>query len=209
MMRSLFFIILLVGVAIGVVYPWAAGNFSGGEIGSWRAYDRHLGFKPVVAQLSAENAPVRVLVDVTATGLPPTLAEESAVLTLTASRGERTVLADALSFHDAGVRDVSPQARQKIYRDDAGLISEVEDGAYTFILGPGDAEGVDIDAVDLVLRGKSFVVDERAQPIGFSLMAIGAIGLVIALRRGVGGTRRNPNSQPPPRRWGRGGGEGN
>jgi hypothetical protein len=130
------------------------------------------------------------------------------VLTLTASRGDRTVLADALSFHDAGVRDVSPQARQKIYRDDAGLISDVEDGAYTFILGPGDTEGVDIDAVDLVLRGKSFAVDERAQPIGFSLMAIGAIGLVIALR-GVGSARRNPNSQPPPRRWGRGGGEGN
>ena len=33
-------------------------------------------------------------------------------------------------------------------------------------------------------------------------MAIGFIGFVLALRRG-GGTPPNPNSQPPPPRWGR------
>jgi hypothetical protein len=36
-------------------------------------------------------------------------------------------------------------------------------------------------------------------------MAIGFIGFVLALRRGK--SERDPNSQPPKPRWGRGGGE--
>ena len=46
-------------------------------------------------------------------------------------------------------------------------------------------------------RGGAGACDERVQPVGFSLMAIGFIGLVLALRARP---RRpqNPNSQPPP-----------
>jgi hypothetical protein len=37
------------------------------------------------------------------------------------------------------------------------------------------------------------------------MMAVGFIGFVLSLRgRGDGGTPPNPNSQPPPPRWGRG-----
>ena len=45
--------------------------------------------------------------------------------------------------------------------------------------------------------------DGRAQPIGFSLMAIGFVGLVLSLKRGRS-HQENPNSQPPAPRWGRG-----
>jgi len=203
-MRFFFLLVLLAGAALGVVYPWAVKNFSGHEIGSWRVYDRASGFKTVDVTLASTDAPVRVLVDMTAVGGART-AGRQAVLTLTAATGGRTVLTDVMNFVDPSVRENSPQTNQKIYRDDGGLISDVEAGTYTFTVGQGDAEGIDIQTVDLILRSDAGATDERAQPLGLSLLAIGFIGLVIALRRGGGGRPGNPNSQPPAPRWGRGG----
>ncbi|MGB3391076.1 MAG: hypothetical protein WBA88_24200 [Pseudaminobacter sp.] len=204
-MRFLFLLVLLAGAALGVFYPWFVNNFSGHEVGTWRAYERASGFKPVVAQLSASDMPVRVLVDLTAVGAPALVGTRT-VVTLTAATNGRTVLADTLSFQGSRVRDESPQTNEKIFRAEAGVITAGEGGSYTFTLGPGDAEGIDMHAVDLILRGGAAPLDERAQPVGFSLMAIGVVGFVIAMRRRRGAGRQNPNSQPPPPRWGRNGG---
>ncbi|RUM96445.1 hypothetical protein EET67_18035 [Pseudaminobacter arsenicus] len=204
-MRFLFLLVLLAGAAMGVFYPWFVNNFSGHEIGTWRVYDRASGFKPVMARLDASDMPVRVLVDMTAVG-EPALVGTRTVVTITAATDGRTVLADTLTFQGSRVRDESPQTNEKIFRAEAGVIADTQGGSYTFTLGPGDAEGIDMHAVDLVLRADAADLDERAQPIGFSLMAIGVIGFVIAMRRRRGSERRNPNSQPPPPRWGRNGG---
>ena len=201
-MRFLFLLILLAGVGIGVVYPWAMTNFSGHEIGTWRVYDQGR-FKPVTVPLSNRDAPVRVLVDLTARAERIVVSQQRTVLTLTAATGGRTVLASTLQFtHSENPRQVSPQLADKIFRDEAGLIPTVSPGPYTFTIGPGDAEGIEMRAVDLVLRSGVGEIDSRALPVGFSLMAVGLIGLVLALRFG-GGRPQNPNSPPPPR-WGRG-----
>jgi hypothetical protein len=42
-MRVFFLLILLVGIGLGIVYPWAATNFSGREIATLRVYDRETG----------------------------------------------------------------------------------------------------------------------------------------------------------------------
>jgi hypothetical protein len=201
-MRTLFFLILMFGLGAGVVYPWAVTNFSGREIGTWQVYDRGGSFRPVTAKLSSTDEPVRVLVDMTALA-PPEFAPQSTVLTITVSTGGRTVLAETLSFSEAKPQEKSPQLREKIYRDEAGVITGIEDGDYTFVVGQGDEEGIEIRAVDLVLRAGAGAVDPRLQPIGYALAAIGFIGLVLSMRRGR--RERNPNSQPPPPRWGRGG----
>ncbi|RWE57387.1 hypothetical protein [Mesorhizobium sp.] len=204
-MRFLFFLILLAGTGIGVVYPWAMSNFSGHEIGTWRIYEQGR-FKPVTVSLAARDAPVRVLVDLTARAERIVVSQQRTVLTLTAATGGGTVLASTLQFnHSENPRQVSPQLPDKIFRDEAGLIPTVSPGPYIFTVGPGDAEGIEMRAVDLVLRSGVGEVDQRAQPVGFSLMAVGLIGLVLAFRFGGGGRRQNPNSQPPPPRWGRGG----
>lgn len=202
-MRLLFLLIFLIGAAIGVGYPYVIRNFSGNEIGTWQVYDSVGGFRPVEATLGATDTPVRVLVDVTSSAMPQAT-ETAAVLTITAAAGGRTVLAETLGLAGATVRDDTPQTLQKIYRINAGSIAEIEDGVHTFTLGPGDAEGIDIESVDLVLLAGAGAYEQRAQPVGFSLMAIGFIGFVLALRRGR--SERNPNSQPPKPRWGRGGG---
>ncbi|RWE86925.1 hypothetical protein [Mesorhizobium sp.] len=204
-MRFLFFLILLAGTGIGVVYPWAMSNFSGHEIGTWRVYEQGR-FKPVTVLLAARDAPVRVLVDLTARAERIVVSQQRTVLTLTAATGGRTVLASTLQFnHSENPRQVSPQLPDKIFRDEAGLIPTVSPGPYIFTVGPGDAEGIEMRAVDLVLRSGVGEVDHRARPVGFSLMAVGLIGLVLAFRFGGGGRPQNPNSQPPQPRWGRGG----
>lgn len=199
-MRTLFVLLFVAGAAAGFVYPWYVTNFSGHEIGSWPVYRRGGDFEPVTARLAAGDAPVRVLVDMTAVALPE-FAQSGTALTITASTQNRTVLAEMLSFHEAKPQEKSPQLREKIYRDEAGVIDAVEDGDYTFTVGRGDLERIEIRAVDLVLRGGAGGIDPRAQPVGYSLVAMGLIGFVLASRRK---RERNPNSQPPPPRWGRG-----
>ncbi|RWP05035.1 hypothetical protein [Mesorhizobium sp.] len=204
-MRFLFLLILLAGIGIGVVYPWAMTNFSGHEIGTWRVYEQGR-FMPATVPLAARDAPVRVLVDLTARTERIVVSQQRTVLTLTAATGGRTVLASTLQFnHSENPRQVSPQLPDKIFRDEAGLIAKVSPGPYLFTFGPGDAEGIEMRAVDLVLRSGVGEIDRRARPVGFSLIAAGLIGLLLALR--FGGRRPqnpNPNSQPPPPRWGRG-----
>ncbi len=200
-MRLIFLLLVIGGIGASFVYPWAVTNFSGHEVGTWRVYDRGQAFQPVVARLSAADVPVRVMVDMIAVA-PPEFAQSSTVLTITASTGGRTVLAEPISFHESKPQEKSPQLREKAYRDEAGVISNVQDGDYTFVVGRGDLEEIQIKSVDLVLRGGAASVDARAQPLGYAATAIGFIGLVLAMRRGR--RDRKPDAPPPPR-WGRGG----
>jgi hypothetical protein len=201
-MRTIFFLIFLAGLAAGFGYPWYVNNFSGREIGNWPVYERGGQFQSVNVRLTARDEPVRVLVDMTAVA-PPEFARAGTALTITASTLGRTVLAEMLSFNEAKPQEKSPQLREKVYRDEAGIITGITDGDYLFTVARGDAEDIQIQSVELTLRGGAGAVDPRAQPVGYALSAIGFIGLVLAMRRRRG--ERNPNSQPPPPRWGRGG----
>jgi len=200
-MRLIFLLLVIGGIGASFVYPWVVTNFSGHEIGTWRVFERGQDFQPVVAKLAAADAPVRVFVDMIAVA-PPEFAQSSTVLTITASTGGRTVLAEPISFFEAKPQEKSPQLREKAYRDEAGVISNITDGDYTFVVGQGDMEEIRIKSVDLVLRGGAAPVDARAQPLGYAATAIGFIGLVLAMRRGR--RDRKPDAPPPPPRWGRG-----
>ncbi|WP_292197757.1 hypothetical protein, partial [Mesorhizobium sp.] len=159
-MRFLSVLVLIAGAAIGIFYPWAMSNFSGHAIGTWRVYEGGR-FRPATVRLAARDAPVRVLVDLTARA-ERVASQQHTVLTLTAASGGRTALASTLSFnHTDNPRQVSPQLPDKIFRDEAGVIETVTPGAYVFTVGPGDADGIDMRAVDLILRAGTGSVDER------------------------------------------------
>jgi hypothetical protein len=199
-MRFIFGLILAAGLAM-IAYPRLAAETVSGPAGSWHAYDAQAGFVPVEVQLDAADAPVGIFVELTAKGVG-TLPKGAAVLTMTATVDGRTVLAKALDFAGVPGRDINPQTGEKIFRTDAGVIDPVDPGTYTFTFTGGDAEGVTPGAVDLFVNRRALTADRRLQPIGFSLMAIGFIGLILAFRHRAGSAPANPNSQPP--RWGRG-----
>jgi hypothetical protein len=196
-------LMFLVGLGLAA-YPMLAPNLPHMPIGTWQVYAPVSGFLAFDARLSPDNAPVQVYLDLTSAGVPK-FSKDRAVLTLTVSADGKTVLAAPLTFEDAVARDDTPQTPEMIYRASAGVIDPVEARTpdYRFTTGLGDAEGIDIAKVDLVLERGPQGADPRAQPIGFALMAVGFIAFVLSLRGRDGGTPPNPNSQPPPPRWGR------
>lgn len=198
-MRLIFLLALIAGIALGIGYPWAVSNFSGEEIGKWRAYERGGQFETVTVNLGPEDAPVRVLVDMTSIGRFYTSGSQT-LLTVTATTSGRTVLAEALSFVHHSPREDSPQASDAIYRDSPGVIESQERADYVFTLGPGDADDIEIRSVELILRRNAIEFDARAQPAGFTLMGLGFIGLVASVMRRRR-ARKNEGSGP---RWGRG-----
>lgn len=197
-MRFVFLLVLLAGAAMGAGYPWYINNFSGTEIGRWRVYAAGSGFTAFTARLSEADAPLRVLVDLTTLGAP-TFDESRTVLTITVSGGGRTVLADTLTFRNAVRREESPQSAERIYRAEAGVIGEIATGDYTFTIGQGDADGIDMRSVDVALRSGATPLDPRLQPLGFVLMAIGFVGFAVSRRRRTD----NADSGLPRPRWGR------
>lgn len=200
-MRFVFLLILLAGLALGIGYPWAVQNVSGYEIGTYRVYDRPGGFRPAEASIAPSEAPVRVLVDMVSQGSYRPIPGRTA-LTVTVATGGRTVLAETVTFADTQGQQDSPQGQRFVYRDEAGMIREISgDGRYAITVGPGDADDIDLDTVDVILQAGAFDLDPRAVPAGYIMMAVGFIGFVAALRRKRRG--KAEASPPPPPKWGR------
>ncbi|MDQ6435081.1 hypothetical protein RB623_13575 [Mesorhizobium sp. LHD-90] len=203
MTRVIFLLIFLIGAGIGFAYPWAMQNRTAHEIGTWRVGDAG-GFQPIDARLTGADAPVKAVIDLAAV-LPQDFDAGARVLTITAATDGRTVLANTLTLDSAEKREESPQTHLQVFRIEAGSIPEVGDAGYTFTVGPGDAEGIRVSSVDLLLFGGGSY-DQRAQPVGFSLMAIGMIGFLLTFRRRADGG--NGGTKPPPKpRWGRDAGQ--
>lgn len=199
MMRIIFLLIFLIGAGIAFAYPWAMQNRASHEIGTWRVRDAG-GFHPIDARFTGADAPVKAVVDLAAV-LQPDFDREARVLTITAAAEGKTVLANTLTLNGAEKREESPQTHLQVFRIQAGSIPEVGNGGYTFTVGPGDAEGIQVTSVDLLLLGGGSY-DQRAQPAGFSVMAVGMIGFLLSFRRRAGGG--NGGTPPPPKpRWGR------
>jgi hypothetical protein len=207
MKRLLAVLVFLAGLALAFGYPLLS-SLPPLTIGTWPLYRPSTGFTPVAADLDPDQAPVEVYVDAAMAGAPK-FENDSALLTLTASTDGRTALAVPLTFVGAVEREDSPQTPERIYRARAGTIDRIDPAAaaYRFTAGPGDAEGIAIASVDLVLEKGLPPADSRAQPIGFALIAAGAVAFLLTLRGGGDRPPSNPNSQPPPPRWGRGAAE--
>jgi hypothetical protein len=202
-MRSFFFILFLIGAGVAFLYPWAVRSVESGEVGRWQLYDAAGGFRPVDVALRAADSPVRLRVDLTAVVPGGFETEARPVLTLTVSGGGTTLLAEALNVGGAEVQDDSPQTPQRVYGIDVGPMDVPADGTYAVAAGAGEVDGVEILGVDLVMHAGLGAYDERAQPVGLSVMAIGFIGFVIAMRRAA--ARKAARGETPAQpRWGRG-----
>lgn len=206
-MRTIAVLLIILGMGAAVVYPSMVQNASGRDLGTFRVYDRGRPFRPVTVELDRRDAPLRILVGMISDQMPAARPSET-VLTITASIGGRTVLAETLNFVEAPARDDAIQTGDRAFRSEAGVLDPLDTGPYLFTVGPDDVEDIPIKNVDLVLRGGVALVDPRVQPIGFVLGAVGFIMLLLSFRGGGTDRPRNPNSRPPPR-WGRAGADKN
>lgn len=197
-MRFVFLFLLVLGVVFGIGGPWAALNFSGEEIGTWRVYDRPGPYKPVTVALKAEDAPVRAFVDMqTLRNFIPTVSRTA--LTAVVTHNGKDVLVETLNYTGSKATNKGSPQGQQIYRDEIGDINPAEDGDYLFTIGPGDFDGLEVAHVDLVLRKNASIVDWRIMPAGIALIVISIAGLLFLRRRG----KATPVSVPPQSKWGR------
>jgi hypothetical protein len=206
MMRSLFMLLFLAGAGVAFAYPLLLSNSGIHDVGNWRVEKNTGGFAPVEVMLKAADAPMEVLLEITAV-VPAAFDRSQSVLTITAATAGQTVLARTLSLDGAEIREDSPQTPQQIYRIHAGTIPTLVEGAYILTVGPGDAEGVEISSVDVILQGGGGATDPRAMPLGFSLMAVGFIGFVLSFRDGRSAGKGAPATPAAKPRWGRDAGE--
>lgn len=196
-MRVLFLLLLVIGIVAGLGYPFAMTHFSGQEIGSWQAFDRASGFRPVRVHLDAADAPVRVFVDMQPVrDFVP--ASGRTALTGVVTRAGRDVLVETLNYAGAQVTNRGSPQGPRVYRDTMGDIGTVESGDYLFTIGPGDHDGLEVARVDLVLRRGAVAVDKRILPAGIALIILSIAGLLWSRSR-----NRRAARQPEPPRWGR------
>ena len=197
LMRLVFTAVLLLGLLLGLVYPWAQSG-RGYEIGRWRAYDRVAGFATIEILLPTDQQQILVRTEIS-TPAPIEDDDLRAVMTLSVSANGRTELAHYFNLDGVEPRLVSPQLPVRIYAMEAGVLYYPGEEPYTFAFGPGDA-GIDMATAELILIGGTQDIDEAVPPLGYGMIGIGFLGLLLTFRK----RRRNPNSQPPPPRWGRG-----
>lgn len=197
-LRLVLLAILGFGLLIGAVYPWAARNQTGHEIGRIPVAASETAYEAVEVALDPSDEQVQVVVEVVAEAPGDDMAGVP-VLEVTVSSDGRTALFTALTLSDAEWRLVSPQSQDRVYRMEAGMLYFIGSEPYVFEFTPVEGAAV-IRSVELVLSGGFFDYDASVPPIGWGLIAVGLFGLVISFRR----RRENQNSQPPPQRWGRG-----
>ena len=196
--RLAFLLLILAGGALGVAYPWIQQNYAGYEIGTWRVFDG-TGFIRAEARPAPGEAPIFLIVEIRTRG-PLRADREGAVLTVTAQEGGRTVLAQALDFRGVNGRTANPQTGETVYRTEAGRIAQVSGDGLSIDVARGDAERVEIIAVDVIVEAGAVDIQPNAVPVGYVLLAVGFVGLLLTFRSR---TPKNPNSSPPPARWGR------
>ncbi|MEO3387702.1 hypothetical protein [Mesorhizobium sp. CAU 1741] len=190
LVRLLLLPVLVVGVLLGFVYPFATFDGADRELGTWRLYAPETGFENLVdVPLSASDAPVRVTVDMQADGFIPR--EDISAISLVVWGDGDLVMAAPLYFTAA-----QPQGATA-FREVAGTIDAVDAERYRFAVLSGEVPGLDIASVDVVLHAGAEVYDESVAPIGYVLTVIGLVGLGLSFRR------RSPQAPDSPR-WGRG-----
>lgn len=185
--------VFLFGLLLAVIYPMAVRDRAGREIGTWRTYEPGTGFGRFEVSREQLDIPVDIHVEMTVNG-PFEPRNDRSVISLVAWGDGSMIIAAPLYFMP--VPSQAGDAPDGVYRDFAGAIDPVDAERYLFVAMPGEAEDVDIAAVDVVLEGAAAEPDQGTVVVGYVVTVLGLGGLALSFRR-----RRAKPSAP---RWGRG-----
>ena len=147
------------------------------EIGRFNAYTQYTGFKTVTVDLSAADAPLRVVLE-SAIPLETRHTDGETTLTLVVNSANRTIATAVplISPETASVTETGSVVVEVLE------IPRLENGPYTLVLGKGDRDELGIVSAHLVLEhlGRQ---NDRFAPLGFTLVAVGALMFLLGLRR--------------------------
>jgi hypothetical protein len=198
--RLLFLLALVVGVLLAFAYPRIMTDVAGPTTLRERVYAPETGFELASFTPPNDAQTVSLALEMTIDGrFQPAINRE--ILHVVVTAGDTAVLDKAVDFTRAQLKIESPQAVAAIYRAEVGSVAASSAVNYLVTVSPSNIEGLTIRAIDLDIITPSAGVDDRALPMGFILIVVGFMGLVTTFRRK---RENNPNSQPPPTRWGRG-----
>jgi hypothetical protein len=196
--RFFLLIVFAIGAVLALLYPWAADNLPGYELGKWRVYDRATGYTQAQIRAAPSETPVWVTVEVYSDGdiVNP---DGAIVFTMTTSADDQAIRAETFTLQGMEPRILSPQSSERLYRFDPVRMSEVDRSPYVFVAGPGE-DDFPVIAIDLVANASAIAIDPQVPVLGYVMMGITGFLLLLTFRR----RRKNPNEMPPPPRWGRG-----
>ncbi|MBK3745935.1 ash family protein, partial [Paraburkholderia aspalathi] len=167
MTRIICIILMVGGFGVGLVYPWYVNNFTGSEIGRYAVLESRGGALQVPeVQLSADDAPVRVFVDmVPMPGYVPS--DRGTSLTIAVGRDGHPVLSKGLSYQatSGSINNDRPQDGSPL-RQSAGDIDPVIPGNYAFNVILGNVDGLQVSKIDLELRRTALPLNETIVSAG-------------------------------------------
>lgn len=190
-------ILLAAGVGLGVVYPGMTERAPGREIARWQAFAQDGDFAPGEATLRPADG-AAVVTMVTRSSAPLRAGGERAFVLFAIEGADGSGLSRTVVPPPRGGGLESPQTGVMLYRDRVATL-EPGNGLHRFLPERGEDFDEDIVlTVDFAVNAASRQVPTYARPAGYGLVGLGAIVLLLALRR----RRENPNSSPS-RQWGR------
>jgi hypothetical protein len=198
--RLIFLLSLGAGLLLAFAYPRLIADGEGAATSTHRVYTPASGFEFYSLALRPSDAPAILNVEMMIEGRFQTSVNRP-ILNVVVTGDDTPVIEQAVDFARSQPQMDSPQAANATYRAQVGIIDPIEAENYLVTVSPVNIDGLKIVSVDLEVQVSAAGVDPRALPLGFMLIVVGFIGLILTFRRR---RERNPNSQPPPTRWGRG-----
>lgn len=185
-MRPFYFVMIAIGLLLGIAYPWYQRHFSGEEIGRWTVMENRGAIRTQEVRLAQSDFPVRIFVD--ATPLPGYIPSANrSALTIAVTRDGQPVLSQGLDFVSTnGAVNDRPQQNSGVIRQSAGDLDAALAGQYAFRIVQGNTDGLQLSKIDLVLRRGAKAPDETYTTAG---LVIGVLGFYLLMRSRI---RRDP-----------------
>ena len=175
-MRYFFLALVLAGSILGFGYPWAARQLSDAEVITRQVYGHASGFSNTRFKLSPPQSPYRIFLRMRQRGTFAPGARSTGLRVHGSSGGEVTFVSD-VSF--SAERGVTPQADGNVYEAFGGVLPVSEPAEYQFVFTKNHDQGLSMERVDMVVRGKIIEPDKRIQIAGFAAALLGLAGAAL------------------------------
>lgn len=189
-------LMLAAGVVAGVVYPRLMQGEPGPELARWQALDGEGRFQAGPANLTPPAGAAILTAALLVDGPLPVVPQRRVLTVVVIDEFADRVAAATFGFEAPGALQ-SPQTGVMRYRETVPL-PVVRSGPHQFVPEAGPDFPAGALGVEMVLNAAQHAVDPLLRPVGIGLVVLGAVAMLLGLRR----RRENPNAQPPPR-WGR------